>query len=140
MSNQLDSKRVAVCLIIDNNKILMGVRKNNKYICPAGHVKVGEKVYDGAKRELFEETGFYAKQIKLVNVEWNKKACRLLYLFIVEVDNSKIDKVGVKNDPDGEFKSIVWVNPIEVIDQLSIPIEHNIALKWWFANSRQQTI
>ena len=48
-------------IILKDNKILM-VRESKekcygKLSFPAGHLKIGEKIFDGAKRETLEETG-----------------------------------------------------------------------------------
>ena len=47
--------------IIRNGKVLLGKRKNiygaGDYGLPGGHLMYGEKLVDGARRELLEETG-----------------------------------------------------------------------------------
>jgi 8-oxo-dGTP diphosphatase len=54
-------------LIVKNNKLLLGVRKNcygaGSYGLPGGHLEYGEKLIDATKREMLEECGI--KAIKL---------------------------------------------------------------------------
>ena len=61
--------RVGVAVIIKKyNKILLGKRKNahgeGTWAFPGGHLEFGEKVFDCARREVYEEVG-----IKINNLE-----------------------------------------------------------------------
>ena len=59
-------------LIIRNNKILLIKRKNNPskgwWALPGGYVDFNESVEQACKREVKEETGLYAKNIRLLGV------------------------------------------------------------------------
>jgi 8-oxo-dGTP diphosphatase len=61
-----------VVLVIKENKILLGKRKNGygagMYGVPGGRVEVGEKLEVCARRELVEETGPVGKDIQYVGV------------------------------------------------------------------------
>lgn len=124
-------RRVAVCLITDNyDNILMGKRNDSKkFCCPAGRANKKEDIHLTAVRELKEETGLDVIDIKLVKVEYNSKKGIMLYLFKITVDPDQ--KIDMSNDPDEEFSELKYVDPNEVIDQLSVPINDNICLKYW---------
>ena len=97
MSNK-NSKRIAIALITDeNDKILMGKRNDtDKWTMPAGHIEKGECPFMGMARELKEETGLDAVDIKLVSCRMKNNM--LLYVFKVEIDaDQEIDTSG---DPD----------------------------------------
>ncbi len=55
-------------IVLDRNKILLGKRKNTHaegtWAPPGGHLEFGETPEQGAKRELFEETGLQAQGIR----------------------------------------------------------------------------
>ncbi len=55
-------------LIIKDNKLLLGLRKNcygaGTYGLPGGHLEYGEKLVDGAKREILEECGITATELE----------------------------------------------------------------------------
>jgi len=58
-----------VILINDEDKLLLQLRKDNNYWgLPGGSLELGETLEQVAKRELYEETGLVANDIKLFNV------------------------------------------------------------------------
>jgi len=123
------SKRVAVAYITDSqDNILMGKRNDNGlWSQPGGHIEVGECPYMGMARELKEEAGLDALDMKIV-------ACKmvgnmLIYLFKCKVDpNQKID---TSNDPDKEFDNLEYIDPNDVREELHVPIERNVTLHYW---------
>ena len=125
------SRRVAINLIVDGqDNILMGRRSDNQKITvPAGHIMSKEDPHRGAIRELKEETGLDAKDIKLVGSHWDKDRNLILYLFKVTVDPEQA--IDVSGDPDKECETWSYQNPNDVVEELHVPIEHNIALKYW---------
>lgn len=55
--------------IFKNKKFLIGQRKGahgeGSWTVPGGHLDFGEKIEQGAKREVFEETGIKIKNVKI---------------------------------------------------------------------------
>lgn len=127
------TKRVAICLITNGlDEVLMGLRNDNgKYTCPGGHLDQGEDPYEGAIRELKEETGLDVEDIKLVKVHKTEFGT-LIYCFKVEVDPKQL--VDVSDDPDQECDDWFFMDPNEVIDELHVPLKDNVALKYWANN------
>ncbi len=127
-----DSNRVAAILIRDDNDdILMGKRNDNGlWANPGGHLKVGEQYYEGAIRELEEETGLDVKEIKLVGMCKCDKI--LVYLFEATVDPSQ--EVDTSKDPDKECDDWEYIDPNEVRDELHVPLDSNVVLKYWIDN------
>ena len=64
---------VAGCVIKKDNKILMVQEANEKYYgqwnFPAGHVDEGERIMEGAIREVKEETGCDVKLTGLLPIK-----------------------------------------------------------------------
>ena len=63
----------AVCqVILNDSKVLLVLRaadpKKGRWCLPGGFVEWGENPEDGAKRELFEETGITAEEHSLIGV------------------------------------------------------------------------
>lgn len=132
MSSKFKSKRIAISYIVnEKDELLMGKRQDcQKWTTASGHIEEGEDAYVGMIRELKEETDLDVESIKLVKVVWEKHKKLLLYLFEIKTSG----EVDASNDPDEEFGEIKFVDPIEVIDELHVPCEENIAIKYWFDN------
>lgn len=126
------TKRVAVGLIVDSNdKVLMGKRNDtDKFTVPAGHIEKGECPFLGMARELKEETGLDAKEIRLVQAGIQDSI--LIYLFKVEVDCDQ--KIDASNDPDNECDNWTYEDPFDHIEELHVPASKNWALKFWANN------
>lgn len=62
----------AFVIVVQNGKILLGKRKNSyksgSYGCPGGRLELTESLVDCAKRELLEETGVEATNLKYLGV------------------------------------------------------------------------
>lgn len=126
---KIRTKRVACCLVKDwKDDLLMGKRNDNgKWTTPGGHLDKGECPYEGAIRELKEETGLDSKDIKLVKVCKNKDI--LVYVFEMTVDSEQ--KVDVSGDPDKECNDWEYKDPCDVAEELHVPLEVNAVLKYW---------
>jgi len=124
-----DTPRIAIALITnENDKVLMGKRNDtDKMTMPAGHIDEGECPFVGMARELKEETGLDAKNIKLVKAGMEEGL--LLYLFCVEVDPEQ--EVDTSGDPDNECDDFTYEDPFDHIETLHVSAERNWALKYW---------
>jgi len=122
-------KRAAVGLIRnDQDKILMGRRNDTqKWTVPAGKLKNKECPYEGMARELKEETGLDAKEIKLLKVVFENNV--ILYLFEIKIN--KDQEIDTSNDPDKECDNWTYEDPFDHIKELHIPANKNLALKYW---------
>lgn len=132
MEKSKDSNRVAIALICDDkDNVLVGIRNDNGlWTTPGGHIKVGEDPYESVVRELKEETGLDAQDVKLVKV--CKPGQKMLYLFKVKVDLEQ--EIDVSQDPDKECENWFFVDPNDIKENLHVPLEHNIAFKYWCEN------
>ena len=123
----------AACGIMYNreHKILMGKRNDtDKWTMPAGHIEKGECPFMGMARELKEETGLDAVDIKLVSCRMKNNM--LLYVFKVEIDaDQEIDTSG---DPDKECDDWTYEDPFDHINELHVTADRNLELKYWAYN------
>ena len=128
------SRRVSICLVTDHrDDILMGCRNDNKkWTIPGGHLNKGEDPYEGAIREFKEETGCDVEDVKLVGSHWDKENNLLIYLFKVVPDPKQM--LDASKDPDKEVDSWHYMNPNDVVEELHVPLERNIALQYWMKN------
>jgi 8-oxo-dGTP pyrophosphatase MutT (NUDIX family) len=118
-------------LVDDNDRVLMGKRNDtDKWTVPAGHIEKGECPFLGMARELKEETGLDAKEVKLVQAGMEDGI--LLYLFKVEVCCDQ--KVDTSGDPDNECDDWTYEDPFDHIEELHVPASKNWALKFWANN------
>lgn len=125
-----DSNRVCVALIVDDeDNILMGKRKDSGlWGTPGGHCHVGEDTFAGLVREVKEETGYDIKEAKLCRM--CKNGPKLIYLYKVEIEGEQ----DVSGDPDNEVDRWMFIDPNNVKDELHVPLERNLALKYWAEN------
>jgi 8-oxo-dGTP pyrophosphatase MutT (NUDIX family) len=123
-------KRVALAYIVDDkDRLLMGRRNDSgKWTTPGGHVENGECPMAALAREVQEETGLEASSFKLAQCVYRKDRGILLYIFKVEVSGN----VDTSGDPDNECDDWHYVDPIDVIDHLHMPMPHNSIIKLWF--------
>jgi 8-oxo-dGTP diphosphatase len=77
-------------IIIKNNKVLLGKRKNahgeGSWCFPGGHLEFNEKIEESGKREVLEETGIKIKNIKLgpyTNDIFKKEGKHYVTLFLI---------------------------------------------------------
>lgn len=123
------NKRIAISFIVDDkDRLLMGKRNDNgKWTVPGGHIDEGEDPFEGMIRELKEEAGLDAKELKLVKVGMEDGL--LLYLFEIKVDPDQ--KVDCSADPDNECDTFTYEDPFDHIDNLHVAAKKNWAVKHW---------
>lgn len=72
MSNRAEFRVGANVILIRDGSVLLGLRKNvfgdGTWGLPGGHLEIGEELAEAAKRELLEETGIVAREMKFENV------------------------------------------------------------------------
>lgn len=127
----MKSKRVAVAIVRDkDDNVLFGIRNDSgKYTTPAGKANKNECIYDAMVRELKEETGLDAVELKLVKVGYRKETDMMIYIFDVKVDPDQ--KIDPSNDPDKEADIWAYLDPNDTVENLHVPIEYNLGLHHW---------
>jgi 8-oxo-dGTP pyrophosphatase MutT (NUDIX family) len=121
---------IAICLN-DRDEVLMGKRNDSgKWTTPGGHCYVGEDPCAGMVREFKEETGLDALLVKMLCCCLVKGT--LIYLFEVKVDPSQ--KIDTSKDPDKECGDWSYVDPIDVVKDLHIPLKDNLVMHHWINN------
>ncbi len=122
MANQrIEPKRinptgVSVAAIIEKNGSLLCVRqkstKDQKWSIPAGHLKSGEMILDGVKREIKEETGYDISLFGLVGIYNRSKegGTRLAFVFTACIVG------GQENPRPQEIAEIRWFDRDEISD------------------------
>jgi len=124
-------RRVAIVLVTDcNDNLLMGKRQDSGlWTNPGGHLENKEEPFEGAVRELKEETGLDPLEIHLAKCCYVKEKNILIYLFCAKVDPRQ--HLDFSKDPDKEFSQLEYVDPNEVKEALHVPLDKNVALKYW---------
>lgn len=107
------------CVVLDAaGCILLIQRKNEPFkgllALPGGFVDIGEKIEDACRRELLEETGVEAGELKLVGVYSDPK-----------------------RDPRGHVSSVVF---FARIDHATPPAGDDAAEAEWFADPEEQRL
>ncbi len=111
----------------------MGVRNDNgKWTNVGGHAEKGEDPYEAMIREAKEEANIDVEDIQLVKSHWDKERNLLIYLFKIIIDPKCY--ITAENDPDKEVDSWHYMDPNDVKENLHVPIEYNLALKYWMEN------
>lgn len=129
----MSSSRYAVILIQNPGnpkEYLLGKRLDNgKINFPAGGLNDGEEPVVGAAREVKEETGFDAQDLKMVGSYLKKDKQGkpiVVYVYTAKISGTP----NLENDPDREFQSIFWMNPLRIpTHELHIPPDENSGLK-----------
>lgn len=124
-------RHVAVtALVVENDRILLVKRapdqsNANKYSLPGGFVEENERLKEAVSRELFEETGYTAKQIALFLIndtvyQLEEDRQNIDCIFHITID----EKLG---RPDHEIQGVGWFSFDQLppqqelaFDQLSI--------------------
>lgn len=94
-------------IVRKDNKILMVQEAQEKcygqWNFPAGHLDDGETIFEGAIREIFEETGCKVKLSKLLPIISSKTSSLVRITFLTELieENIKFDK--------NEILDVKWI-------------------------------
>ena len=127
--------RVASVAVVnpDTQEILMGKRHDNQlWTMPGGHLNPDETPENGAKRELFEETGITAKKLHFLGTRTVKKNGKPLKIYSFLMGEAPTD-ITTEQDPDEEVQEWQWkskhtVKHLDQEKQLHVPIEGNVTL------------
>jgi len=122
-----ESKPHAASVVVENSKgeILWGKRRSDgKWTLPGGHLEDNEKPEDGAKREVFEETGLDVTYIDFIGVRGGNIS---VYVYRAHAEGQPHGGF----DPDHEVEEWRWVDcfhgvPPQILNNLAHP--ENIAL------------
>ena len=101
----------SIAVIRDGKYILMGKRRDSdRWTLPGGHVDDGEKPKDGAFRELEEEAGIKAKNLKYMTKRTINAEGKTMEIFAYRYDVKGKIKTTMTKDPDQEVHRWQWVN------------------------------
>ena len=130
MSQSDDTRKRAAIAVLDHSyqKIIMVKQQaSRKWGVPKGHLLKNEKYWDGALRELEEETGFCLKHIRYDFI------CRDRSLFVVRLihpypeSRFRADK--------SEISSVKWVALSELTERMrSHPDDFNMWMRFVITN------
>lgn len=137
MADTKDAVEVASIAVFDGaGDMLWGRRRDNgRWTLPGGHLEDGEGAYDGAVRELKEETGLQTEEILeslgADVVESRDRKIRV-HAYQVTFHDEEKPRVTTEEDPDNECSEWRWVNvsdglPKEIGDNLHSP--RNVTLR-----------
>jgi 8-oxo-dGTP pyrophosphatase MutT (NUDIX family) len=127
-------KNVASVAVISKGRVLMGRRRdNNLWTMPGGGLNPGEQPLDGAKRELFEETGVTAKNLKFLGDQVVAgKSGKPIHVYSYALEGEPQTRTDL--DPDQEVQKWNWIDcrhglPLSVASESHVPPDQNVTLK-----------
>jgi len=86
------------------------------YVVPGGHVELGERLEEAARREVQEETGLEIHSLEFINFQefiydpafWKRKHF-IFFDFAARTENTQVNL----ND---EAESHIWIDPLKALD------------------------
>lgn len=131
--NKKKTKRFAVAYIKDKyDNLFMGKRNDSgKWTQSAGGLYANEDPFVGMLRELKEETGLDGTIVKLLKIG-KKSKDSIIYLFEVQINPEQ--RIDPSKDPDDECKIWEYKDPIDIVDNLHVPLIENWAIQYWRDN------
>jgi len=113
----------AAGVIIIDDKVLIIKRKvepnAGKWSIPGGAINLAEKIEDGLKREILEETGLKANVIKLVDIierVYNDNEGKIIYHYIILDYLCSYISGDMKASSDAEDLKLVSLNELDNIN------------------------
>src|SRR3989344_1619653 len=109
-------KTTAACIVEKEGKILITKRNTDfmhgKWCLPGGHIDIGEKAIDCAKRELKEETGLNIKDLKFFKY-YDEFISYVKFHAVLLVFHGKA--IGKENQSE-EVSEMRWISETELND------------------------
>lgn len=118
---------VSTCYVVDGEKFLLHFhKKHGKWLPPGGHLEENETPPEGARREVFEETGLEIAFIKQENLwydQWNGHSIERPFLCLLEhipkqgeeAAHQHIDMIFVARPIGGTLTDGKWMSLSEVL-------------------------
>ena len=117
---------VSTSFLMHNGKVLLFRRSGKvgtyrgKWAAVSGYVEQHEQPYETAVKEVFQETGMMARDLKLLNqgeIEVSDKELRIEWKIHTFLFEAKTDKI----KPNWESAEYRWVKPEEVGKMDTVP-------------------
>ncbi|MEZ0344356.1 MAG: NUDIX domain-containing protein [Caldimicrobium sp.] len=99
--------RVVAGLIVDKGKLFLvkrpeGKRDGGLFEFPGGKVEEGESLIEALKRELFEELGIKAKEVKFLDIEKEEKEDLIIEIHLFWIKDYE-GEIVLKEAKEGGF-------------------------------------
>ncbi len=127
MSKEFQSCGASVIIYKDNKILLQQRRDNGCWGYHGGHVELGEKVEETAKRELFEETGLKVISMELFDVFSGPELCYVYpdgnKVHIIDVVYICTEFIGEMKLQNSEVINLKWFDIDDIPENISPPVK-----------------